>query len=249
MNPKSARKRLDTLLVERGLADSLPRARAMILAGEVRVDGQRVDKAGTSLEQSAQLTIASRIQKYASRGGIKLEGALSDFSVDPAGLVCLDVGSSTGGFTDCLLQHAASRVYAVDVNVDQLAWKLRQDARVIRIEGNARELQPQDIPETIDLAVADVSFISVTKVLQPMAVILKPAGTMLVLVKPQFELPSAAVGKGGIVADTALHEKAIDRVRRAAIETGLEILGVQPSHLVGAEGNQEYFLHTRKKTL
>jgi 23S rRNA (cytidine1920-2'-O)/16S rRNA (cytidine1409-2'-O)-methyltransferase len=249
MTPKSARKRLDALLVERGFADSLLRARAMILAGEVRVDGQRVDKAGTSLPQSAQLTIVSRMQKYASRGGVKLEGALSDFSVDPTGLVCLDVGTSTGGFTDCLLQHAASRVYAVDVNVDQLAWKLRQDARVIRIERNARELQPQDIPEAIDLAVADVSFISVTKLLQPVAAILKPAGTILVLVKPQFELPSAAVGKGGIVADTALHEKAIDRVRRAAIETGLEILGVQPSHLVGAEGNQEYFLHTRKKTL
>src|SRR5882724_9328583 len=124
MTPKSARQRLDALLVERGLADSLAGARAMILAGEVRVDGQRVDKAGTPLAQSAQLRIVSRMQKYASRGGIKLEGALSDFSVDPAGLVCLDVGSSTGGFTDCLLQHGASRVYAVDVNVDQLAWKL-----------------------------------------------------------------------------------------------------------------------------
>lgn len=247
MTAKSARKRLDTLLVERGLADSLPGARAMILAGEVRVDGQRADKAGTSLEQSAQLTIVSRVQKYASRGGVKLEGALSDFSFEPAGLVCLDVGSSTGGFTDCLLQQGASRVYAVDVNVDQLAWKLRQDARVIRIERNARALQPQDIPEAIDLAVADVSFISVTRVLRPMTVILKSAGAMLVLVKPQFELSSVDVGRGGIVADTALHERAIDRVRRAAIESGLEILGVQPSHLVGAEGNQEYFLHARKK--
>ena len=146
-----------------------------------------------------------------------------------------------------MLQQGASRVYAVDVNVYQLAWKLRQDARVIRIERNARALQPQDIPEAIDLAVADVSFISVTRVLRPMAVILKSAGAMLVLVKPQFELSSVDVGRGGIVADTALHERAIDRVRRAAIESGLEILGVQPSRLVGAEGNQEYFLHARKK--
>ena len=246
MTPKSARKRLDALLVERGLADSLPKARAMILAGEVRVEGERVDKAGTSLAQSAQLTIVSRTQKYASRGGFKLEGALSDFSIDPADLVSLDVGSSTGGFTDCLLQHGAARVYAVDVNVDQLAWKLQQDARVIRIERNARELRPADIPEPIDLAVVDLSFISVAKVLHAVVLALKPEATLLILVKPQFELPSIDVGEGGIVADPVLHEKAIDRVRRTAIESGLEILGVHPSHLVGAEGNQEYFLHTRK---
>ncbi len=173
MTPKSARKRLDALLVERGLAESLPKARAMILAGEVRVGGERVDKAGTALDIDAQLTVVSRIQKYASRGGVKLEGALSDFSVDPAGLVCLDVGSSTGGFTDCLLQHGAARIYAVDVNVDQLAWKLRQDARVIRIERNARELLAQDIPEPIALAVADLSFISVIKVLPALVRALK----------------------------------------------------------------------------
>jgi 23S rRNA (cytidine1920-2'-O)/16S rRNA (cytidine1409-2'-O)-methyltransferase len=249
MTPKPARKRLDALLVERGLADSLPKARAMILAGEVRIDGQLADKAGASLMQSAQLTVVSRAQKYTSRGGFKLEGALSDFSVDPTSLVCLDVGSSTGGFTDCLLQHGASRVYAVDVRVDQLAWKLRQDARVLRIERNARELRPQDIPEPIDLAVADVSFISVAKVLRPAALVLRPAATMLILVKPQFELPSAEVGGGGIVTDPGLHKKAIDLVQRAAVDAGLEILGVRPSQLTGAEGNQEYFLHTRKKTL
>jgi 23S rRNA (cytidine1920-2'-O)/16S rRNA (cytidine1409-2'-O)-methyltransferase len=247
MTPKSARKRLDALLVERGLAESLPKARAMILAGEVRVGGERVDKAGTALDVSAQLTVVSRIHKYASRGGIKLEGALSDFSVHPAGLVCLDVGSSTGGFTDCLLQHGATRVYAVDVNVDQLAWKLQQDARVIRVERNARELLPQDIPEPVDLAVADLSFISAIKVLQPVVLALKASGSFLILIKPQFELPSADVGEGGIVADPALHEKAIARVRQAAVNTGLDILGVRPSHLTGAEGNQEYFLHTRKK--
>ena len=247
MTPKSARKRLDALLVERGLAESLPKARAMILAGEVRVDGERVGKAGTALDIAAQITVVSRVQKYASRGGIKLEGALSDFSVDPAGMVCLDVGSSTGGFTDCLLQHGAARVYAVDVSVDQLAWKLQQDARVIRIERNARELLPQDIPEPVDLAVADFSFISVIKVLQPLVLALKTAASFLILIKPQFELPSADVGEGGIVADPALHEKAIARVRQAALNTGLDIVGVRPSHLTGAEGNQEYFLHTRKK--
>src|SRR3954447_5067631 len=223
MTPKSARKRLDALLVERGLAESLPKARAMILAGEVRVDGERVDKAGTALDIGAQLTVVSRIQKYASRGAIKLEGALSDFSIHPSHLVCLDVGSSTGGFTDCLLQHGAARVYAVDVNVDQLAWKLQQDARVIRVERNARELLPKDIPEPVDLAVADLSFISVIKVLPPVVLALKAGGSFLILIKPQFELPSADVGEGGIVADPALHEKAIARVRQAAVNTGLEI--------------------------
>src|SRR5215475_13509761 len=156
MNAKSPKKRLDVLLFERRLADSRQKAQAMILAGEVTVDGAKQQKAGAQISQSAQIEVASRLQKYASRGGFKLEGALADFSVDPQNLVCLDLGSSTGGFTDCLLQHGAARVYAVDVNVNQLAWKLQQDGRVIKIECNARELQPANIPESIDLVVADV---------------------------------------------------------------------------------------------
>jgi len=246
MNAKSPKKRLDVLLFERRLADSRQKAQAMILAGEVTVDGAKQQKAGAQISESAQIEVASRLQKYASRGGFKLEGALADFSVDPQNLVCLDLGSSTGGFTDCLLQHGAARVYAVDVNVNQLAWKLRQDNRVIKIERNARELQADDIPELVDLAVADVSFISVTKILAPSVQVAKPNATFLILVKPQFELRREDVSSGGIVKDPALHEKAIAFVKKHAQQNGLQVLSIHPSRLMGAEGNQEFFLHARK---
>lgn len=249
MKAKHARKRLDAVVVERGLAESLARARAMILAGEIWVDGARAEKPGANVSENARIEVVSRSQKYASRGGIKLEGVLSDFAIDPAGCVCLDVGASTGGFTDCLLQNGAARVYAVDVSIDQLAWKLQQDSRVVRVERNARELRREDIAEPIDLAVVDVSFISAIKVLGPVSRVLKPGGQVLLLVKPQFEVPREDVGAGGIVTDPKLHEKAIATVRDAAIAAQLEILGVKPSRLPGAEGNQEYFLHARKKTL
>jgi 23S rRNA (cytidine1920-2'-O)/16S rRNA (cytidine1409-2'-O)-methyltransferase len=247
MKSKAARKRLDVLLVERGLADSVPKARAMILAGEVRVEGTRAEKAGTPVPENRRIDVTSRAQKYASRGGIKLEGALMDFAIDPTGRVCLDVGCSTGGFTDCLLQKGASRVYAVDVSVDQLAWKLHQDSRVIRVERNARELRSQDVSEPIDLAVVDVSFISVGKVLAPLVAAMKAEADLLILIKPQFELRRDDVGRGGIVSDPALHEKAIGSVRKAAVSAGLDDRGVRASRLTGAEGNQEYFLHARKK--
>lgn len=246
MKSKIPRKRLDLLLVERGLAESSVKAQAMILAGEVQVDAVRADKAGTLVAESARIDVSSRSQKYASRGGLKLEGALQDFSVDPTGAICLDVGSSTGGFTDCLLQHGAAKVYAVDVNVDQIAWKLHQDPRVVRIERNARELKPEDTPELADLVVADVSFISVAKILPPVVAAAKPNATFLILIKPQFELRREEIGPGGIVEDTTLHEKAIFAVRAAAESEGLECLDVKPSHLTGAEGNQEYFLHAKK---
>lgn len=249
MKSKARRKRLDLLLVERGLAGTPQKALALILAGEVQVNGARAYKAGMPVTTDARIEITSRAQKFASRGGFKLEGALDDFSVDPAGRVCLDVGSSTGGFTDCLLQRGASRVYAVDVNVSQLAWKLQQDPRVMRIERNARELRRTDIPESIDLVTADVSFISVTKVLAPACSVARPGADFLILVKPQFELRREDVGPGGIVLDAALHEKAIEKVRHAAEAAGLACLGVRPSRLPGAEGNQEYFLHARKKTI
>jgi 23S rRNA (cytidine1920-2'-O)/16S rRNA (cytidine1409-2'-O)-methyltransferase len=249
MKSKLVRKRLDLLLVERNLADSQQKAQAMILAGEIQVDSAPAGKAGMLVPQNANVEVTSRQQKYASRGGIKLEGALQDFSLDPSGKVCLDVGSSTGGFTDCLLQHGATRVYAVDVNVDQLAWKLRQDPRVIRIERNARELKLSDIDEPIDLAVVDVSFIAVSKVLPAVASAVKHAADLLILIKPQFELPREDVGPGGIVTDQSLHQKAVATVRHSAQTAGLECLEVRPSHLTGAEGNQEYFLHARKKTL
>jgi 23S rRNA (cytidine1920-2'-O)/16S rRNA (cytidine1409-2'-O)-methyltransferase len=249
MKSKPTKKRLDTLLVERGLANSLPKAQAMILAGEISIEEVRANKAGAQFPENAQISVTSRTQKYASRGGQKLEGALEDFSVDPSAYTCLDIGSSTGGFTDCLLQRGAARVYAVDVNVDQMAWKLQQDVRVVRIERNARKLRPGDIPAAIDLAVVDVSFISAVKVLVPAVAIVKPRADLLILVKPQFELPKQDVAEGGVVKDPALQAKAVEKVGLAALAAGLEILGVSASHLPGAEGNQEYFLHARKKAL
>ncbi len=246
MNAKSQKKRLDLLLVERGLAESRQKAQAMILAGEVSVNGAKEQKAGAQINEAARIEVASRLQKYASRGGLKLEGALADFSVNPTGAICLDLGSSTGGFTDCLLQTGAARVYAVDVNTGQLAWKLQQDPRIIRIRRNARELQTADIPEPIDLVVADVSFISVTKVLGPAIAVAEPGAVFLILIKPQFELRREDVGPGGIVKDESLHKKAIASVEQHAKSLGLQILGILPSRLTGAEGNQEFFLNARK---
>ena len=246
MNAKTERKRLDVLLVKRGLAESSHKAQAMILAGEVEVEQQRADKAGVILPETAHIEVHSRQQKYASRGGMKLEGALEDFHINASGKACLDIGVSTGGFTDCLLQSGAARVYAVDVNTDQMTWKLRGDGRVVRIEKNARELLAEDLPERVDLVTADVSFISVKKVLSGAAACSKPGADLLILVKPQFELEREDVARGGIVREKALHEKAVASVRSAMEALGLSVLGVAPSHLPGAEGNQEYFLHARK---
>jgi len=248
MKPKASRKRLDLLLVERGLAETPQKALAMILAGEVQVNGQRAAAAGSATPSDARIELNSRAQKYVGRGGNKLEGALDDFAIVVAGRICLDVGSSTGGFTDCLLQHGAAKVYAVDVNVEQMAWALQQDARVIRIERNARELQPEDLAEPADLLVLDVSFISVAKILSPVLRCVQPGAEVLVLVKPQFELSRAEISEGGIVKNAALHEKAIAAVRTAGKSAGIEWLGLQPSKLTGAEGNQEFFLHGRKNT-
>jgi 23S rRNA (cytidine1920-2'-O)/16S rRNA (cytidine1409-2'-O)-methyltransferase len=246
MSGKPARKRLDILLVERSLAPSRQKAQAMILAGEIAVDGKKAEKAGANVAESARIEVHSRLQKYVSRGGFKLEGALDDFRVNPEGKVCLDVGASTGGFTDCLLQHGAMRVYAVDVNTEQLAWKLHEDERVVRIRKNARELSADDIGELVDLIVADVSFISVTKVLPGAVACAKAGADFLILVKPQFELEREDVGKGGIVRDTKLHETAIETVRGAVESLAMKVMVVAASRLAGAGGNQEYFLHARK---
>jgi len=243
------KRRLDLLLVELGFAETRAKAQAMILAGEVSVGGQRAGKAGALWPPDARIEVRSRLQKYASRGGLKLEAALHDFALDVAGRVCLDIGASTGGFTDCLLQHGAARVYAVDVTTSQLAWKLRQDPRVFRVQKNARQLVPADVPEPVDLATVDVSFISAGKVVRPSARMVRPGGDFLILVKPQFELTRGEIGKGGIVRQRALHEKAVARVRQAVLEAGLEALGVKASCLAGAEGNQEFFLHARRKPL
>ena len=252
MKAKSKRKaktRLDVLLVERGMAASRQKAQAMILAGEVLVNGQKATKAGMGVAADAAIEFVGEKLKYASRGGPKLEGALADFGVNVSGKVCLDAGASTGGFTDCLLQHGAARVFAVDVNTDQLAWKLRQDARVVLVECNARFLQPEDIGEAVDAVTVDVSFISVTKVLPALAGVARPGAEFVILVKPQFELERGDVGKGGIVRDPALHQRAIERVRVAVGLMELTVLGVAPSRLAGAGGNQEYFLHARREPL
>jgi len=243
---RSPKLRLDRVIVERGLASSREKAQAMILAGEVLVNGAPLTKSGHLVPADAQIEIHSRLQKYVSRGGFKLEGALQDFSVDAKGKTCLDLGSSNGGFTDCLLQHGADKVFAVDVNTDQLDWKLQQDPRVRRVKRNARDLQPTEIPEPVALVVADVSFISVTKIL-PAAVSCAARGAdLLILIKPQFELRREDIGAGGIVSDPALHQRAIQSVKSAAESLAIETLAVKPSHLPGAEGNLEFFLHARK---
>jgi 23S rRNA (cytidine1920-2'-O)/16S rRNA (cytidine1409-2'-O)-methyltransferase len=244
---KTEKIRIDVLLVERGLAASRERAQGILLAGSVRVNGVTVDKPGTRVGRDAAVELADTGPKFASRGGLKLEGALEDFAVDVAGKICLDVGSSTGGFTDCLLQHGAAKVYAVDVNVKQLDWGLANEARVAKVAKNARYLKRGDIAEEPGLIVVDVSFISVTKILPAVAALAAPRADFLILVKPQFELEKRDVGKGGIVRDPELHQKAIESVTAAAAREGLEISGVKASRLRGTEGNQEFFLHARRK--
>ena len=241
--PHSAKKRLDVLLVERGLVESRRKAQAVILAGEVRVNGQRAEKPGDMFSVDAQVELAGKGPRYASRAGEKLEGALRDFGVSPANRICLDAGSSSGGFTDCLVQHGAAKVYAVDVTISQLAWKLQRDQRVATVEMNVRYLKPENLAERPSLITADLSFISLGKVLTALAAAAQENAEFLLLVKPQFELERGEVGAGGIVRDPKLRERAIERVRKAAEACGVRVLGVQPSRLPGAEGNQEFFLY------
>lgn len=243
---KVAKQRLDLLLVERGVAPSRQRAQALLLAGHVRVNGMQMDKPGTPVPVDAQIETTGEQFRYASRGGLKLEGALADFGVSPQDKVCLDVGSSNGGFTDCLLQHGARKVYAVDVTIDQLDWKLLRDPRVHTIEKNARYLRAEDLAERAELVAVDVSFISVSKILPAIVGAATSDAVFLILIKPQFELDKRDIGKGGIVREPELHKKAVDRVMSAASELGLEIAGVLPSRITGAEGNQEFFLHAKR---
>jgi 23S rRNA (cytidine1920-2'-O)/16S rRNA (cytidine1409-2'-O)-methyltransferase len=243
---KPAKERIDVLLVARGLAPSRERAQALLLAGHVRADGAPITKAGTRVAIGARIEVIGESNPYVSRGGLKLAGALDDFSITPQGKICLDVGSSTGGFTDCLLQRGAAKVCAVDVSIGQLDWRLRQDARVVTVERNARYLLTEDIADRPALVTVDVSFISVAKILPAVVPVTAPGADLLILIKPQFELEKREVGKGGIVRDSALHEKAMGGVVAAAQSIGLEIVGVRPSHVPGAGGNQEFFLHARR---
>lgn len=237
--------RIDQLMVERGLVESREKAQALILAGEVLLNGQKADKPGRSVADDARIEMLAKLP-YVSRGGLKLERALDHFRIDVTGWTCIDVGSSTGGFTDCLLQRGAKRVYAIDVGKGQLDWKLRNDPRVEIREGvNARYLNPADFPERFDLAVCDASFISVTLLIPPIVALLKEDARMVILVKPQFEVGRGEIGKGGIVRDPALHQAACDRVR-ACVEQHSFRADIVESPILGAEGNREFLLYAQR---
>ena len=240
------RERLDKIIKRRRLIRSRSRAQRMIEAGRVRVDGRIIDRPGHPIDPEAEIEILS-VEKYVSRGGDKLVAALEQFRIDPRGRVCLDVGASTGGFTDCLLQHGATRVYAIDVGHDQLHPNLRRDDRVIAREGlNARYLEPQDIGEPIALAVIDVSFISLRLILPPLAEILSPAAEIIALVKPQFEVGKERLPSDGVVKSKSDRDAALDGIRRfIEAETPWSVGGEMPSPIEGEKGNLEYLLHLR----
>ncbi len=244
------RERIDKLLVDRGLADSRTKAQAMVMAGLVLVNEQRVDKPSNIFLPDAKIRIRGTEDpafRYVGRGGLKLEAALQHFKIDPTNLLCLDIGASTGGFTDCLLQHGARRVVAIDVGHNQLDWRLRSDSRVEAREGvNARYLTPQDFAEPFDLAVMDVSFISATRILPAIVLLLTPAGRIVTLIKPQFEVGKGEVGRGGIVRDPEQHARVIAEVNEAAVALGLEIEGVIESPIRGGEGNIEFLACYRR---
>ena len=235
------KQRLDVLVAALGLCESREQAQRLILAGEVFVKGQPVTKPGTKIDDSLPITVRNK-PKYVSRGGLKLEGALKAFPVSAEGKVCLDIGSSTGGFTDCLLQNGALRVHAVDVGTNQLVWKLRTDPRVIvKEQFNARYMTPDDLGEKVQLIVSDVSFISLTKILPAAYACLEDGGEMLVLIKPQFELQPEDIGPGGIVRDEALHRRAVEKIRNFVVnELHREWCGVADSPIKGMEGNKEF---------
>ena len=238
------KERLDVLLVKRNLAESREKAKALIMAGIVYVDGQKEDKAGTAFEDTVSLEVRGSTLKYVSRGGLKLEKAMSRFGLLLDGKVCMDVGSSTGGFTDCMLQNGAVKVYAVDVGHGQLAWKLRNDSRVICMEKtNIRYVTPEQIPEPIEFASIDVSFISLTKVLGPVKALLRDGGRIVCLIKPQFEAGREKVGKKGVVREKSVHLEVIRMVMDFACASGFQILNLEYSPIRGPEGNIEYLLY------
>ena len=241
------KERLDVLLVKRNLADSREKAKAIIMSGSVFVDGQREDKAGSAFPEDVSIEVRGHTLPYVSRGGLKLEKALKNFDVTVEGKVCTDVGSSTGGFTDCMLQNGAKKVYAIDVGRGQLDWKLRQDERVICMEKtNIRYVTPEDLGEEIDFSSIDVSFISLTKVLLPIRNYLRGRGQIVALIKPQFEAGREKVGKKGVVRERSTHIEVIEMVRDYARSIGFDILDLDYSPIRGPEGNIEYLIHLEK---
>ena len=238
------KERLDVLLVKRGLAPSREKAKTMIMEGNVFVNNNREDKAGSTFAEDAPIEIHGNTLKYVSRGGLKLEKAMTHFSISLDGMVCMDIGASTGGFTDCMLQNGAKKVYSVDVGYGQFAWKLRQDPRVVCMEKtNIRYVTPEDIDDALDFASVDVSFISLTKVLGPARALLKDNGQMVCLIKPQFEAGREKVGKKGVVRDPAVHKEVIEKVIAFAKEQYLQPLALDFSPIKGPEGNIEYLVH------
>mgnify|MGYP000130518428 CR=1 FL=1 len=243
----SKKTRLDVLLTERGLCESRQKAQATIMAGLVFVDGQRSDKPGTPVAEDASVEVRGHALRYVSRGGLKLEKAMQTFPITLEGKVCADIGASTGGFTDCMLQNGATKVYSVDVGQGQLAWKLRNDERVVCMEQtNFRYVTPEDIPDALDFASVDVSFISLTKILIPARNLLKTGGQMVCLIKPQFEAGRGKVGKNGVVREPQIHEEVIRKIIDYADSIGFEVLHLEYSPIKGPEGNIEYLLHIRK---
>ena len=242
------KERLDVLLVKKGLASSREKAKAIIMAGSVYVDGQKEDKAGSVFdEENAQIEVRGHALPYVSRGGLKLEKALRVFPIILTGKICMDIGASTGGFTDCMLQNGAAKVYSVDVGYGQLDWKLRQDERVVCMEKtNFRYMTPEDIPDVLDFASVDVSFISLDKILTPAYALLKEQGEMVALIKPQFEAGREKVGKKGVVRDPKVHEEVIAKIVRHADEVSFEVRDLSYSPIRGPEGNIEYLIHLKK---
>ena len=241
------KERLDVLLVKRNLVESREKAKAIIMSGNVFVDGQREDKAGTTFPEGVQIEVKGNKLPYVSRGGLKLEKAVANFDVELQDKVCTDVGSSTGGFTDCMLQNGARKVFANDVGTNQLAWKLRQDERVVCMEKtNIRYVTPEDLGERIDFSSIDVSFISLTKVLLPIRNYLKEDGQIVALIKPQFEAGREKVGKKGVVREKSTHYEVIEFVLSYAVSIGFQVLNLDFSPIKGPEGNIEYLVHLQK---
>lgn len=245
--PAKKRERLDKLLVNRGIAQSRERAKALIMEGKVIVNDARIDKAGAEVSIDSSLRLKGGDIPYVSRGGIKLAYALDEFKLDGKGKTVVDVGASTGGFTDCLLQMGARRVYAVDVGYGQLAWKLKQDARVVNLERtNIRHMDPKEIDEDVDLAVVDTSFISLTKVLPRVIELIREGGCIIALIKPQFEVKKGEVGKGGIVKDPVKHRQVIEKIKGLASLHNLKVLGLIESPILGTDGNKEFLIYLMK---
>ena len=241
------KERLDVLLVNRGLAPSREKAKTMIMEGNVFVENQREDKAGATFDTEAEITVKGNMLKYVSRGGLKLEKAMTHFGITLEGKVCMDIGASTGGFTDCMLQNGAVKVYSVDVGYGQFAWKLRQDPRVVCMEKtNIRYVTPADIDDVLDFASVDVSFISLTKVLIPARELLRDGGEMVCLIKPQFEAGREKVGKKGVVRDKVVHEEVVERIIEFASQNGFFVKNLEYSPIKGPEGNIEYLVYIRK---